>query len=393
MRGVRVDPAARTVRAEGGAGWGDFDHATAAFGLATTGGVVSTTGIGGLTLGGGIGWLQGKYGLTCDNLLSVDVVTADARFVKASETENPDLFWGIRGGGGNFGIVTSFEYRLHPIGERILAGALLYPGEKARELLLAYGQWAEVEPDEITSFMVFLTAPSWPTLPERLHGKPMVGLGAAHCGTLAEAEKALAPLRELAEPVLDLIAPVPYTTLQRMSDDDWRPGLLNYWKPEFLQPMSEALADTIVEHTGRFVAPVLDDRPTDVIAAQPVNCFEIGHMGGATRRIGEMDTAYSRRDADYLVNITSVWTREEESERMVAWARDFSQALRPFSAGGGYVNYFVSDDGEERVKATYGPEKYGRLARLKAKYDPANFFSLNPNIKPAAGADAYRESG
>ena len=385
MNAVQVDPVGRVARAQGGVKFAALDHETSAFGLATVGGVVSTTGIAGLTLGGGIGWLQGKYGLTCDNLLSAEVVTADARLVRASETENEDLFWGLRGGGGNFGIVTWFEYRLHPIADRILAGPLLYAGDEAKELLLWYGEWAKAEPDEITSFMVFLNAPAWPMLPERLHSRPMVGLAVAHCGPLNDAERALRPIRQAATAELDLIEAMPYTRLQSMSDYDWRPGRLNYWKPSFLQPMREALADTIVEHVGRFVPPDLDDEPKDVISAQPTNCFEIGHMGGATRRVGENDTAYSRRDADYLINVTSVWTKPEESERMITWARDFSEALRPFEVGGGYVNYFSSDEGEERVRATYGPEKYAHLAALKQKYDPTNFFRLNPNVKPGDG--------
>ena len=385
MNAVHVDPVRRVARAQGGATFAALDHETCAFGLAAVGGVVSTTGIAGLTLGGGIGWLQSKYGLTCDNVLLAEVVTADARVVKASATENEDLFWGLRGGGGNFGIVTWFEYRLHPIPDQILAGPLLYDGDKASELLRWYGDWTKAEPDEITSFMVFLNTPAWPILPERLHGKPMVGLAVAYCGSLKDAERAYQPIRQAAEAELDLIEPVPYTKLQTMSDYDWRPGRLNYWKPSFLQPMSEGLADTIVENVGCFVPPDLGDESADVISAQPTNCFEIGYMGGATRRVGENDTAYSRRDADYLINVTSVWEKPEESERMIAWAQKFSKALRPFEVGGGYVNYFSSDEGDERVRATYGPEKYARLAALKQKYDPTNFFRLNPNVKPSDG--------
>ena len=384
MNAVHVDPERRVARAQGGTLFQSLDHETSAFGLACPGGVVSTTGIAGLTLGGGIGWLHNKYGLTCDNLLSAEVVTADARVVKASETENPELFWGLRGGGGNFGVVTWFEYRLHPIPDRILAGALLYDGELAKELLHWYGDWTTKEPDEITSFMVFLNASAWPTLPERLHGKPMVGLAAAYCGSLEDAERAYRPIRQAAKAELDLIEPMPFTTLQSASDYDWRPGRLNYWKPSFLQSMNDGLADTIVEHVRRFVPPELDDE-LDVISAQPTNCFEIGHMGGATNRVGENDTAYSRRDADYLINVTSVWEKDEESERMIGWAKAFAEALRPFEVGGGYVNYFTSDEGEERVRATYGPEKYARLAALKREYDPTNFFRLNPNVKPGDG--------
>jgi FAD/FMN-containing dehydrogenase len=385
MNAVQVDPESRIARAQGGVSWAAFDHETCAFGLATVGGVISTTGIAGLTLGGGIGWLQGRYGLSCDNLLSAEVVTADARLVRASETENEDLFWGLRGGGGNFGIVTLFEYRLHPIADRILAGPLLYDGVRAAELLLWYGEWAKVEPEEITSFMIFLNAPALPTLPERLHGKPMVGLAVAHCGPLEEAERAIRPIREAVPAELDLIEPTPYTALQTASDYDWRAGRLNYWKPSFLEPMSKALADTIVDNVERFVAPELDDELQGVVSAQPTNCFEIGHMGAATKRLGENDTAYSRRDADYLINVTSVWTKPEESDRMISWTRDFSEGLRPFEVGGGYVNYFSSDEGDERVRATYGPEKYARLQALKQKYDPTNFFRLNANIRPSDG--------
>ena len=385
MNAVHVDPERRVARAQGGTLFATLDHETSAFGLACPGGVVSTTGIAGLTLGGGIGWLHNKYGLTCDNLISAEVVTADARVVTASETENDDLLWGLRGGGGNFGIVTWFSYRLHPIPDRILAGALLYDGELADELLHWYGDWTKEEPDEITSFMVFLNAPAWPNLDERLHGKPMVGLAAAYCGSPEDGERAFRPIREAAKAEMDLIEPIPFTTLQSASDHDWRPGRLNYWKSSFLEPMSDGLADTIIEQVGCFVPPDLDDELTDVISAQPTNCFEIGYMGGATRRVGEMDTAYSRRDAEYLINVTSVWEKPDESERMIGWAKGFAEALHPFEVGGGYVNYFTSDEGQERVRATYGPEKYARLAALKQKYDATNFFNMNPNVTPAGG--------
>lgn len=383
MDGIRVDPVRRTARAEGGVTWGAFDHETSAFGLATTGGVVSTTGIAGLTLGGGIGWLMRKHGLTCDNLLSVDLVTAEGRFVRASEDENPDLFWGVRGAGANFGIVTSFEYRLHPLRERVLAGLLLYPGERRRDVLRLYNEWAQAEPDELTSFLVFLNAPALPSLPPEHRGKPVVGLALAHSGPLEEAERAIRPLRERAEPIVDLIAPVPYPALQRMSDDDWRWGNRNYWKPEFLGDLSESLIDTILEHCDRFVPPTFEPRQGGPIAAQPINYCELGHLGGAVGRVGESETAFGHRDAPYLANITAVWTLEEETDRLVSWARDFSRALQPFSHGAGYVNYFVDED-EERLRAAYGAEKYERLVDLKTKYDPANFFRLNENIVPRA---------
>ena len=378
MNAVRVDPVRRTARAEGGATWRDFDHETFVFGLATTGGAISTTGIAGLTLGGGIGWLMRKHGLSCDNLLSVELVTAEGELVTASETENPELFWAIRGAGSNFGVVTSFEYRLHPIPDQILAGPLLYSGDKAADLLRFYGEFSETEPDAMVSFMIFFNAPPWAALPQRLYGQPMVGIAVAYSGPFEEAKKAFKPLRETVRPEVDLIAPTRYPVLQSASDDDWRPGLLNYWKPEFLGSMSHDLAETIADHVGRFVQPVLD--APDAVSAQPINCIEIGHMGGAVSRVPEESTAFSHRDADYLVNITAVWTDPAETDRLVSWTRDFSQALQPFAAGP-YVNYF-SDDGEDRLRAAYGPEKYERLGEIKAKYDPTNFFIHTQNIKP-----------
>jgi FAD/FMN-containing dehydrogenase len=382
MNGIRVDPARRTVRAQGGVTWGLFDRETTAFGLATTGGVVSTTGIAGLTLGGGLGWLTRKYGLSCDNLLSADVVTADGRFLTANEDENADLFWALRGAGSNFGVVASFEYQLHPIGEQILTGVLLFPGDLRREVLRFYGEWSQVEPDEITSFLILLDAPEIPAIPDEHHGKPIAGLAFAHCGSLEEAEKAVEPLRKFGPPLAEFVQPMRYVDFQTMSDNDWRFGNRNYWKPEFLQEISEAMIDTILENAAAFVPPNFQPQEGENLSAQPINYFEIGHMGGAAGRVGEMDTAFGHRDAPYLVNITSVWEDPSEDERMIAWARSFSQALQPFSAGGGYTNYFSPEEPQERLRASFGEEKFERLVDLKTKYDPENFFRRNQNIKP-----------
>jgi hypothetical protein len=370
MKGVLVHPSRRTVRAQAGLTWGEFDHETAVFGLAVTGGHVSTTGIAGLTLGGGIGWLMRKHGLTCDNLLSADIVTADGRFLTASPTENEDLFWGIRGGGGNFGVVTSFEYRLHPV-EMVLAGMVFHPAERAREVLQFYRDFTASAPEELTSLVAFLTGPPAPFLPAALHGAPLVAIAACYTGDLAEGERAIQPLRSFGPPVVDMLHSMPYRFFQTILDPSAPPGLQNYWKSSYLDSLSDGAIDVLAGRARSLPSPL--------------TIVPVLHVGGAVSRVGENETAVSQlRGVPYVVNIISMWSDPEETERNVAWTRDFAGALQPFGPEGVYVN-FIGDEGQDRVRAAYSPATYERLVALKNQYDPTNMFRLNQNILPTAG--------
>ncbi len=357
MKGVRVDPVRRTARAEGGATNGDLDRETQVFGLATTGGIVSTTGIAGLTLGGGIGYLNRKYGLACDNLLSADVVTADGRLLTASASENDDLFWALRGGGGNFGVVTSFEYCLHPVGPIVLGGIATYPFEKAREVLSFYREFAGTAPDEVRADVITRRPPSGRNLE----------VWVCYCGSIQEGEKVLRPLREFGPPVVDTIAPVPYVTVQTMLEAALGPGpFLAYWKSSFLKELSDDAIRTLVDFL------------TDVPAIQSTVAIE--NLGGAVSRIGERDTAFTHRSAPYSFLIATRWKDPADSGKNIELARQLWKVMQPFLEDGVYVNYMGEDEGEARVKAAYGPN-YERLVALKKKYDPTNFFRLNQNIK------------
>jgi FAD/FMN-containing dehydrogenase len=367
MKGIRVDPARRTVRAQAGVTWGELDHETQAFGLAVTGGQISTTGIAGLTLGGGIGNLMRKCGLTVDNLLSADVVTADGRLLTAGPTEHEDLFWGLRGGGGNFGVATSLEYRLHPIGPIILGGMALYPAEMARALLRFYRDWAGSAPDELTVTFGFLTAPPAPFVPEHLHFQPMIGILVCYAGSIADGEQAVAPLRAFAQPAVDLIGPVPYTAVQQMLDGSAPWGMQVYLKSAHLTGLPDEAIDIIVRYAGAMTSPL------SVVPISP--------LGGAVGRVGEHETAFGHRGTAFDIQIFGAWTDPAEQDRHVAWVRDFSAALRPF-AHGVYVNE-LGNEGEDRVREAYNPTSYQRLVALKTTYDPENLFRLNQNIKPA----------
>ena len=369
MKGVRVDPGKRTAHAQGGATWGDLDRETQAFGLATTGGIDSTTGIGGLTLGGGLGWLVRKYGLSCDNLISADLVTADGRFLTASAGENADLFWGIRGGGGNFGIVTSFEYQLHPVGPDVLAGFVFYSMAKAKEALRFYGDYAAAAPDDLTSAVFISAELSGPFLPEDIRGAPAVVVGVCYSGSVGDGEPIVQPLRDFGPPLADQIRPMRYTELQSMVNDGSPWGRRYYMKSEYLHGLSDDAIDNMIAYM--------------VKAPSPISTVGVFQLGGAASRVGETDTAFSNRDAAHSLEIIATWWEPEASDENIRWAREFWEALRPFGSGGVYVNYLV-DEGEERVKAAYGPAKYERLAALKSKYDPNNLFSLNQNISPSA---------
>ncbi len=366
MKGVRVDPSAKTARAEPGATWREFDFETQALGLATTGGLVSSTGIAGFTLGGGIGWLVRKHGLAADNLISVDIVTADGKLRKASMEENPDLFWGVRGGGGNFGVIASFEYNLHPVGPIVLGGMMLFPEDRARDVLRGFSTISKSFPEELTTLAALITAPPLPFIPAEFHGKRCVAILACYLGSVGDGERFLRPLREL-KPIADVIGPMPYLALQTMLDESAPPGLQNYWKSTYLESLGDEAIDVLL---SRF-----RDVPSHLSA------IHMHHLGGAVRRVGEDATAFGDRDATFVVNIVSSWTDPNENDAQVAWTRKTFDALSEFSKGGAYIN-FLGQEGGERVKAAYGPAKYGRLVELKRKYDPENLFHLNQNVKP-----------
>ncbi len=367
MKGMRVDPAGRRAHAQPGLLWGEFDRETQAFGLAAPGGIVTHTGVAGLTLGGGIGWLMRKHGLTCDNLRSVDIVTADGQFVRASAAEHPELFWGVRGGGGNFGIVTSFEFALHPVGPTVLAGGVLYPAAEAAQVLRRYREYAELAPEELTTILFLRYAPPLPVLPEHVHGQPVIAIFACYAGPVEEGERAVAPLRRLGTPLADLVRPIAYTAHQGTFDAAVPHGLRYYWKSDYLAGFSDAAIEQLVARAWD-----MPSRKSYTIIFQ---------LGGAVRRTGEDDAAFSGREAPYALNINAVWSDPAEDEAQVAWARGFWEAMRPFATGGVYVN-FLGAEGEDRVRAAYGAAKYQRLVALKRRYDPTNFFRLNQNIKP-----------
>jgi FAD/FMN-containing dehydrogenase len=368
MKGIRVDPAGRTARAEAGVLWGELDRETQLFGLATVGGIVTHTGIAGLTLGGGIGWLMRKYGATVDNLLAADVVTADGELVRASEDENAGLFWGIRGGGGNFGVVTSFEYRLHPVGPIVLGGPVFYALEDASDVLRSYREVVAAAPDELTTIFELSVAPPAPFLPEDVHGTQVVMVGACWAGAPDEGAEVIGPLKELARPIADLLEPKPYTALQSMFDPMVPHGWHRYWKSVELPPLTDDAIGTLVEH-----APPVTSPKSYCIVFQ---------LGGALGRVGERETAFGQRAAAHNVNVNAVWTEDDpEAERHIAWARDTFDALQPHAGGRVYVN-FLGEEGRDRVRQAYGDRSFERLVELKRAYDPTNFFRLNQNIEP-----------
>src|ERR671920_351101 len=359
MRGVRVDATRQTVRAEAGVTWGDFDHETQACGLATTGGLVRPTGIAGLTPGGGHGFLMRKYGLACDNLLSVDLVTAEGRVLTASADENADLFWGLRGGGGNFGVATSFEYRLHEVGP-VLGGVLIYPLERAKEIFRIYRDVTSAAPDELTMDAILATLPD---------GTQAAAVLACYAGPIAEGERLLSPLRSSGPLLDDQLSPMPYVAVQSIVENFNPAGMRNYWKSDYMSQLSDDAIDLLVEEYPSVPAPN--------------SHLVIEHMGGAVSQIGEDEMAVSHRDAPYNALIVGRWADPAEDERNISWVRRLWEASRPFSSGGVYVNYQMGDE-EYRVRAAYGAEKYERLVALKNKYDPTNMFRLNQNIAPTA---------
>lgn len=361
MKGIRVDPARRTVRAETGLKLGEFDRETQAFGLATTLGVVSATGIAGLTLGGGWGHLHARYGLAIDNVTSADVVTADGRLLTANASENQDLFWGVRGGSGNFGIVTSLEYRLHEVG-RVLGGAVFYPAAKAKEALYFWREFAAASPDEL------VTQGGSFHLPD---GVPVFGIAACYCGPIAEGEKVLKPLRTFGPPLADTFAAISYIQLQSMFDPFFPPGRQTYVKSNFIRSLSDEAIDALVEY--------VDKSPSPYTFAPFIE-----HWHGAATRVGTTETAFPHRQYSWNFMAWSMWVSPSESKENIQWTRDCWEALRPFLVAGSYGNY-VADEGEAVERAAYGPN-YDRLVALKNKYDPTNLFRMNHNIKPTETA-------
>ena len=357
MKGIRVDSVSRTVRAEPGLTWGEFDRETQAFGLATTGGICSETGIAGVTLGGGFGWLMRKHGLALDNLLSVDIVTADGQLRKASATENTDLFFGVRGAHSNFGIAASLEYRLHLVGPTVLAGMVLHSLAKAKEALKFYREYNGKTPDEVSAWAALLSSPD---------GHPMLAILACYIGSNEAGEKVMRPLKEFGPPMADMIQPMPYVKSQSLVDESFPRGRYNYWKSNLLRELSDDAIDRLVDGFSSVTSPY-----SSVLVEQ---------LGGAVSRIRSDETAFNHRASPHDLVIMPMWTDSGDSEKHIRWADELWKEMQPFSSGGMYVNY-LGDEGEDRVKAAYGTN-YERLVSLKNKYDPMNLFRFNQNIKP-----------
>jgi FAD/FMN-containing dehydrogenase len=365
MRGVRVDPASSTARAEGGATWGDFNAATHEFGLATTGGIISTTGVGGLTLGGGIGYLARGCGLSCDNLVSADVVTADGRFLQASEDEHDDLFWALRGGGGNFGVVTSLEFRLHPIKD-IYGGPMFYELRDAAAVLRFFREFITDAPEELGGFPAFQIAPPLPFIPDDRHGDPFLVMVACWAGPLDQGEHALQPFHDLAPVVAEHVGPMPYPALNSAFDALVPPGLQHYWKANFVTELTDEAIRAHLEHGPK--VPVVNS----TVHIYPIN--------GACHRVAPDATAFAYRDANFATVIAGMWPDPADNQANTSWVRDYYHATAPLSEEGGYVN-FMADDDQDRIRANYRGN-YERLVAIKHKYDPDNLFHLNQNIQP-----------
>jgi FAD/FMN-containing dehydrogenase len=366
MKNANVDPASRRVTIEGGATLGDLDRATQAHGLATPVGINSTTGIAGLTLGGGFGWLSRKYGMTIDNLESAEVVTAEGKVVRASAGEHPDLFWALRGGSGNFGVVTRFEFRLHPVGPEVLSGLIVYPLSDAKSVLRQYREFTAKAPDELSVWTVLRKAPPLPFLPPEMHGKEMIALAVFYAGDPGEGERLIAPLRKFGKAVGEHVGVQPYVDWQQAFDPLLAPGARNYWKSHNFTSLDDRLFDAVVEYIGKLPSPQCE--------------IFFGAIGAATARPAPDATAYAHRDARFVMNVHGRWDDATDDERGIRWARAFFQASAPFASGGVYVNFLTADEGD-RVRNAYGPN-YDRLVRVKRQYDPGNLFSVNQNIRP-----------
>jgi FAD/FMN-containing dehydrogenase len=366
MTAVHVDPEERTARVSGGATLGDVDHETQAFGLATPGGVVSTTGVGGLTLGGGFGWLSPKYGLAVDNLRSADVVTAAGELVRASETENQDLFWALRGGSGNFGVVTSFEFDLHPVGPTVLFGPVVYRYTDAADALGNYREFVRGAPRECCVWVDSLTAPPLPFIAEEYHGTPVLSVVMCYAGDPDEGRDVVAPLREYGDPIADAVGPTPYTAVQRTFDELYAAGMRNYWTSTNVTELTDGVVDAIVT--------LVERRPT------PESDVLVHQVGGAINDVASDATAYPHRDARFVVSPGARWSDPADDDRCLAWIRDCREALAKESTGGTYVNFLAGD--EKRGRVAYG-DNYDRLREIKAEWDPENLFRTNQNVEPA----------
>ena len=371
MRSVHVDPGAKTARVEPGATLADFDHEAQAFGLATPLGINSTTGVAGLTLGGGFGWLSRSYGMTVDNLLSADVVTADGELLRASEDENTDLFWGIRGGGGNFGIVTSFEFRLHEVGPEVLSGPIVYAHEDAKEVLSNLREFNANAPDELAVWAILRQAPPVPFIPEAHHGTDVLILVALYAGDMKTGKELLEPLRAFGHPISDGVAPHPYEGFQQAFDPLLEPGARNYWKSHNFADLTEGAIDTACEYARKLPSPESE--------------IFFGQLGGEASQVPADATAYPYRDANYVMNVHTRWEDPADDDRCIAWAREFYDAMAPHATGGAYVNFISEREGEERLG--YGPN-YDRLVEVKNAYDPTNLFRMNQNVEPTDGQKA-----
>ncbi len=356
MKGVFVDPKQRVARVQAGATLGDVDRETHVHGLAVPAGVVSMTGIAGLTLGGGVGWLVRKHGLTCDNVLSFELVSAEGEFLTVNDEEHPDLFWALRGGGGNFGVVTSFEYRLHPV-HTILGGMVIHPRERATEVLKFYREFTQSAPEELTAYAGLLFSPD---------GDPVVSVIACYCGDLARGEEVLKPLREFGPPLVDAIEPMPFPQMQSLLDGAFPDGTLNYWKSTFVQELGDEVIELLVDHAQEMTSPL--------------SAVIIEYYGGAASRVAVSDTAFGHREAQYDIGILSQWADPAESEHQIAWTRKLADALQPFSSGAFLLN-FLGEESDNVIKAAFGPN-YERLVAVKNQYDPGNFFRINQNIPP-----------
>jgi FAD/FMN-containing dehydrogenase len=365
MRGVRVNPEKRTARAEGGANWGDLNAAAHAFGLATTGGIISTTGVGGLTLGGGIGYLARGYGLSCDNLVSADVVTADGKFVVASENENDDLFWAIRGGGGNFGVVTSFEFRVHPVKD-IYGGPIFYELKYAKDLFQFYREFIATAPEKFGGFPAYQIAPPLPFIPEKRHGDTFALFVACWAGPVEEGERALKPLHDVAPVFAEAVGAMPYPALNSAFDGLYPPGLQHYWKANFVKELTDDAIDAHLEHGAKVPAM------TSTMHIYPIN--------GAVHRVASDETAFAYRDANFATVIAGMWPDPAHNTANIKWVRDYYDATAPHSEAGGYINFMAGDD-QGRIEANY-KGNYRRLVNVKKKFDPDNLFHVNQNIKP-----------
>jgi FAD/FMN-containing dehydrogenase len=367
MKGIRVDPKEMRVSAQGGVTWGELDHETQAFGLATTGGLVSTTGVAGFTLGGGVGWLMRTYGLACDNLVAADLVTAQGRVVRVNESENSELLRGLRGGGGNFGVVTQLEFRLHRVGPEVLAGPIFFPGDQADAILKGWRDWSASVPDELSTLVSLATAPPVPFLPQEWHGRKVVILVGAWAGSVGDGQEVVAPLRKLGAPIVDLLGPMPYLGLQSLVDPLWGPGARNYFSSAYLSDLPPAAIEALT--TFHQACP------------SPSSEIHVHQMGGAVARVPSSSSTFANREAPWLLNVVGRWTDADADAENLHWARSLRDEMARFGNGGAYANFLGV--GDDRVKQAYPPDTYRFLANLKSAWDPTNLFRLNQNVAPA----------